>query len=483
MQTSAPRKSSDRTTGTPFQLILLVMVSMIFLGSAQVVNAQESNPRDGEALSKAISTFNDAQDLHEQGLLKEAIALYKKAIQLAGLLPEAEFQLGNAFLQIEDKSEAEQAFRRALETRPEWTLPIPPLARLLAERGRIAEALQLIENGLELEEENPSLWSEKTRIYISASKPREQLDPLRSKLKELTRGARPAVAALTALASLEMFLGDYESAYLTIRRAVDLEPEDFEALRTQFEIQISGAQFLSALETSDRLSRIKKNDLAIRLMRARALVGLGRKNEAVQLLKTFEVSETEITKTARELLIEIVEDRSGLMELLARFPDDARVLFKICTLRSVIEAEDVISSCSLLISKSTEYRIAALGARAAMFLRLGRATEALSDFERILTNNPESKSARSGRSLALFNLERWDDARLSFEDIVASSDEFPIAYYYLGIINDKLARPEDSLSNYEQFLKVADRLSMGLEIERTQLRLSSLRRQVRPRRN
>ena len=483
MQSRARGNSPGRTSGIQFRLVLVALVSIVFWGAAESVRAQESVGRDDEALAKAISTFNAAQDLHEQGLLNEAIALYKKAIQLADQFPEAEFQLGNAFLQTEERTEAERSFRRAMETRPEWTLPIPPLARLLAERGEIGEALELIENGLELEEENPSLWSEKTRIYISTSKPRDQLTPLLSKLRELTRGARPAVAALNALASLELFLGDSESAYLTIRRAVDLDPENIEALKTQFDIQISGDQFLSALETSDRLARIKSDDLAVRLMRAKALVGLGRKKEAAQLLKTFEGRESEISKTAHELLIEIVDDREGLKELLASFPNDARVLLKVCTSRSVVEAEDVIATCSNLISKSSDYQIAALGARAAMFLRVGRATEALGDFERILTTNPESKSARSGKSLALFNLERWEDARLSFEDVIAGSDEFPIAYYYLGIINDKLARPEDALSNYEQFLKVADKSTMGMEIERTQLRLSSLRRQARPRRN
>jgi len=483
MLSGARKFSAPRNSKTYFALMKIVLFSVGFLATVQIVDAQETKSKDEEAIAKAIATFNDAQDLHEQGLLSEAIALYKKAIQLAGELPEAEFQLGNALLQIENKAEAELAFRRAWEARPEWTLPIPPLARLLVDRGHFDEALALIETGLEREPQNPSLWSEKARIFIATSRSEDQLKPLLSRLKELTRGARPAVSSLIALATLELRLGDSKSAYLTIIRAVDLEPENIDALRAKFEIEISKAQFVEALETSELLARIRPDDISIRLIRARALAELGRKTEATSLLKTIEGRDDDIVRTARSLLIEIADDRASLMELFGKFPNDNQLLLKICISRSIVETDVALSTCTKLISASDDHMLAALGSRAAILLRLGRAADALRDFERILLANPDSKSARSGKALALFNLERWDDARLSFEYVVAGSDELPIAYYYLGIINDKLARPDDALSNYEQFLKVADKATMDAEIERTQLRLSTLRRQVRSRRN
>jgi tetratricopeptide (TPR) repeat protein len=64
-----------------------------------------------------VELFNQGQDAHEKGDLKTALKLYEEALKIAPEFPEAEFQRGNALQALGYNSEAEKAFRRAVELR------------------------------------------------------------------------------------------------------------------------------------------------------------------------------------------------------------------------------------------------------------------------------------------------------------------------------------------------------------------------------
>jgi len=459
-------------------LTLILALAILLLG------VEHSPAQSGEGeFERAVATFNEAQDLHERGLLEEAIDLYRRALGFFAEFPEAEFQLGVALLQVGKTSDAEAAFRRALGLRPEWTLPVPPLARLLVESGRIEEARTLLDAGIEREPSNPALWTERANIALESETSPEELDALLSRLTEFTRGSNPSVSGLIARAALEKRLGRIDSAVLSIGRAIDSEPRNANALRLKCDIELAGADFLSALQTADRLIDVVGSNPESLLMKSQALIGLGRDAQALIILDSIETSDPKIRKRINGLLAEIADDRATLIKLMEDSPDDEEILFRACTSKGILEPMTIVSSCSKLIDIAPIRATVALGARAAAMLRLGRPSEALSDFDRILSSQPGNLSARAGRSLALFNLERWDEARMSFEALVGSSTEFPIAFFYLGIIYDRLSRPENALISYERFLTVADKQTMSAEMERAELRLSVLRRQVRSRRN
>src|SRR3982750_3658104 len=90
---------------------------------------------DAEDRQDAVAIFNEAQDAHEKGDLPAAIELYKKAIKILPEFAEAEYQIGNPYLSLKDRVAAEAAFRKALEIRPDWTLPMSSLGSLLVQKG------------------------------------------------------------------------------------------------------------------------------------------------------------------------------------------------------------------------------------------------------------------------------------------------------------------------------------------------------------
>lgn len=460
--------------------LFLALSVFLILSTASVVNGQEGLD---DRIARATATFNDAQDLHEQGALDEAIGLYRKALEIFEEFPEAHFQLGTALVQKGDSKSAESALRRAIELRPEWTLPILPLTRILFVDGRESEAMTLIDSGIELEPSNPGLLAEKTFVLLEGSARIEDLNAMLPRLTEVTRGANPAMSALLARAALELRIGKIEEASISVKRAVSLEPDNRNALRIKCEVELTAKDFVSAIEASDRLLASDKSDGTALVTKAKALIGLGRTNQAAELLHSTSTASKETRRSLSRIIAENTTDRQTMTRLLQDFPDDDEIAFSTCTSRNVLDADAIVSVCTRFLSTPSQRGTIALGSRATALLKLGRSIEALADFEKILTQDSGQTSAKAGRALALFNLERWEESRSSFEELTTASSEFPVAFYYLGIIYDRLARPTEALTNYETFLRVADRVTMSDEIGRTELRLSILRKQIKTRKN
>ena len=53
------------------------------------------------------------------------------------------------------------------------------------------------------------------------------------------------------------------------------------------------------------------------------------------------------------------------------------------------------------------------------------------------------------------------------------------AFYFLAIIHDQLNEYLDAMANYQQYLKLADPGSNKLEIEKVNLRLPGLQKQIK----
>src|SRR5947209_10901391 len=74
--------------------------------------------------NQAIELFNQGQDEHAKGNYAKAVDLYQQATKLLPEFAEAEYQKGNAYLSLGKQPDAEAAFRRAMEIRPDWTLAL-----------------------------------------------------------------------------------------------------------------------------------------------------------------------------------------------------------------------------------------------------------------------------------------------------------------------------------------------------------------------
>jgi Tfp pilus assembly protein PilF len=112
------------------------------------VRAAEDQPNDPDARLN-IGTY-----LYQHGRQAEAIEQYELAIRLAsepGLLAATYANLGLAYSDLGNSAQAESSFRSALQFNPDQITACQGMANLLANRGKLAEALPYFKRAAELQ--------------------------------------------------------------------------------------------------------------------------------------------------------------------------------------------------------------------------------------------------------------------------------------------------------------------------------------------
>ena len=133
--------------------IIIPLISLLFIFSTSLISsAQETGETD--ETGEAIALFNQGQDAHEKGDLKGAVEFYQKALKIIPEFPEAEYQIGAAYLALNQNADAEKSFRRAIELREDWSLPMASLGALLVQKDEFAEAEKILTKAVEIDEMN-----------------------------------------------------------------------------------------------------------------------------------------------------------------------------------------------------------------------------------------------------------------------------------------------------------------------------------------
>jgi len=79
----------------------------------------------------------------------------------------------------------------------------------------------------------------------------------------------------------------------------------------------------------------------------------------------------------------------------------------------------------------------------------------------------------------LFQLKRFDEAKAEYQWLIERQPNLAAAYYFLAITHDQLGEYLDAMANYQQFLRLADPVASKAEIEKVNLRLPTLQKQLR----
>jgi tetratricopeptide (TPR) repeat protein len=124
---------------------------MDFSANERVV--RRSEPESGPALVE-----NDASELFSRGIALEenpstqveAIAAYRKVLELEPNHPAAHINLGTLHYNRQDYGQAERHYRSAIEIDPRYALAYFDLGNVLDETGRVQEAIQTYKTALQL---------------------------------------------------------------------------------------------------------------------------------------------------------------------------------------------------------------------------------------------------------------------------------------------------------------------------------------------
>jgi tetratricopeptide (TPR) repeat protein len=109
------------------------------------------------APKKAVQEFQKGRELAEKRKYDEGLEHLKKALKLYAAYPDAYNQIGLIQRQLAHLPEAEEMYRKAIDTDPKWLEPYVNLAGLQMARSDFAEMFKTTAKALELDASHASL--------------------------------------------------------------------------------------------------------------------------------------------------------------------------------------------------------------------------------------------------------------------------------------------------------------------------------------
>jgi tetratricopeptide (TPR) repeat protein len=468
-----------------FRIRAAVLLALAIL-CAFTARAQTTADEEGYSDDDAVQLFQQGQDAHGAGDLARALELYERALKLRPEFPEAEYQRATALVALNKLPEAEKGFRRAMELQPEWTLPLLTLGKLLGRSGRAAEAEDLLRRAYELDENSVVALVALADVHLRAKAPREKLQALLGELKSATEADGSNGSLWAARGSIERALGDTKAALASYDRALDAHKQpDAGALLERAELRAASGNLDGALADTRAAERDPQQSTHARLLAARLYAQAGKTDEALKALDALDAAgrasaeavslRNSLTKDCGDSSDENVAATEALLK---QHPQDAALM---ACLGSALRTKDPARALELFraaadlepgnVRHATGYAGALVQAR--------RFAEAAVILRRILSVEPENYTAHTNLATALYELKQFPSAVEEFRWLLGKRPDLVVAYYFIATAHDFLGEYADALAAYETFLARADAAQNQLEIDKVNLRLPTLRNQVK----
>ena len=470
-------------------IVALLLCGMLYSFGAETTFAQD----EPEEPQNAVAIFNQAQDIHEKGDLPGAIKLYEKAIALVEDFPEAEYQKGNAYLALNNIDDAESSFRKALANRPDWSLPLAMLGDVLVRKqiaatesgnsgyaDRLAtEAAATLARAIELDSNNFPAYAALVDLQLHSSTPPKILGETLSKLRRLTDGKMKVPASIwSARAAVENAVGDKTLARSSLKNALTIDPNNVNALKFAAELALTDSDTEQAALYTDLLSKLSPNRPSTIVLQARLSAAQGKPDLAIKQLDLIKVRSAEAEVLRANITASLSKDAAQLETLLEKDPKNASYLGRLCILDRLDAPDKALEYCRRASEAEPNNINHAIGYGAAL-VQAKRFDQAAALLKRILEIAPENATVHANFAAALYQLKRFAEAKVEYQWIAAKMPENAVAHFLLAVSHDQLAEYLDAMANYQQFLRLADPAKNQLEIEKVNLRLPSLQKQIK----
>ena len=448
-----------------------ILFCLMSAGSAQEADADDN-------VDAAVASFNKGQELHEKGDLDGAVRAYLEATKLIPEFPEAEFQLATAYKQQGKNDFAERAFRRAVELRGDWSLALAGLGAFLVDRDKLVEAEPLLKKAIDLDEQNFPAFSAMAELKIRAKAPLSELRELLSKITPLTSKAKTPVSIWTARGSLEYGVGDLNAAKQSYRRALAGEPENRFALTELALIALSEGDSTTASETIKKLENKSPGDKDVLLLKARIMLSEGKNAEADSLLSSIAEPDSDVKELRTKISSATSTDRASLEKLATDDPTNVVPFARLCSLYRTEAPTRALAFCRKASELEPQNMSHAIGYAAAL-VQAKEYPAAISLLRNLKGIARDNSTIRANLATALFQSKLYAEAKPEYQWLAEKQPGLAVTYYFLGIVHDHLLEYLDSAANYQQFLKIADPKINQLEIEKVNLRMPVLLRQIK----
>jgi tetratricopeptide (TPR) repeat protein len=467
--------------GTRTSLPAFALVFFVALFCAQSVAAQDDFDDDA---ADPVKLFNRGQDAHAKKNYEQAIELYDEALKLRPEFAEVEFQKAGALIALHRTAEAERSYRRAMEIMPTWALPPAALGLLLARtQGREKDAEAPLRRALELDAKNLTATVALAELRTRSNDAAESL-ALWRRATEL----KPEDAPLwVERGRAERASKDAPAALKSFERAVALEPSNVDAKLSRADIYIESGDKEHAVNDVRELEAQAKSasdwKLAIAVANRYGLAGL--RDDARRVYESLpeEAKNSEEGKRLSAAVNDVrcedtPEARASLEKLIASDEKNAPAL---ACLGSLLRTSDPQRSAELfrranqIDPSNADY---AVGYGAAL-VQLRQFDKAAAILQRVVELSPEHYEAHANLAAALYELKLYKQAVVEYKWIGQARPGLAIVQFFIGTAHDRLGEYEDALAAYEVFLAAADPSVNRLEMDKVNLRLPSLRNQIK----
>ncbi len=468
--------------------IIYVFAVSLLLVCAWSVRAQEVDDEFGDDAADPVKVFNRGQDAHDKGDLQAALEFYQEALRMRPEFPEAEFQRAQALRGLQREPEAEQAYRRAAQLRPDWTLPPTALGMMLVTQKRDADAEPLLRRALELDDGNRSALNTLADLRLRAGDKQGALQLWRRATGEsldvdtnveLWRGRCEIESAVDAKTGL----GCYD-------RLIAADPDFVPARLKRAELRIEAGdreaalEDLRAVEASWHNKRVPpptilEHVLALASLYARA----GQRDYALEVLGRLDTETPEATALREKIILSAAdgdnpEVRATLEKIIDREPRNAATLAQLGALYRTVDAARSLQLYQQAVEidpRNVEYATG-YGAALVQSRSFDRAAAVL---KQVVAAAPDNYAAHANLAAALDELKQYRAALAEYKWLNQRRPELAVTYFFIARAHDLLGEYAAALASYEAFLARADARTNSLEIDKVNLRLPTLRNQIK----
>lgn len=456
------------------RISFLCAISLVILSFSMISTAQET----ADVEPDPVAVFNQGQDAHEKGDLAAAVKFYEQALKIIPEFPEAEFQRGLALLSLGKPDEAEKSFRRAVALRADWSPPLASLGALLIRNNRLAEAEKVLLKAVSLDAQNFPALVALTELRVKSKADPAVLRELYGKVKFLSEKAKATAAVWAARGALENALGDKVSAKASANRALEIDARNQTALYLRADVALSESDVDRASEILKTLNQSTPSAPELKFLEAKILLAADKPDEALKILDASSGLSAEAAALREKIAASSSANPAELEKQLEKDEKNALVLGRLCALLRAENPAKAIEYCRRAAESEPQNINHAIGYGAAL-VQAKRYEEAASLFRRLTESAPDNYTARANLATALFQLKRYAEAKIEYQWLVEKQPGLAIVHYFLGITHDRLNEYLDAMANYQLFLRLADPAQNKLEIEKINLRLPILQKQIK----
>jgi len=351
------------------------------------------------------------------------------------------------------------------------------LGGLLIQKNNFAEAETVLNKAVELDAQNFPAFVALTELRLKSKAAPVVLKKLLTKLQNLTVKANPTASLWAARGAIESALNDKTAAKKSLTNALAVEPKNSLALTTLSEISLAEGDFARAINEAKMLLQISPNSTSAKILLARIYAESGNPTEALKILDATDATDSNVAALRNFIT---ANDSAGVPDLEKQLEKDqknAAILGRLCILLRTENPSRALDYCRRASEAEPTNVNHAVGFGAAL-VQAKQFENAMIIFRKILQIAPDNFTARANLATALFQLKRYSEAKTEYQWLTEKQPNLAVAYYFLAIAHDNLGEYLDSMANYQQFLKIADATENKLEIEKVNLRLPILQKQL-----